>query len=58
MKSIIVQSSMSSVFCMFLCFSRFDVSKLVSKNIYKAQENNLSQCAVVKQQTGAISVCA
>ena len=27
---------------------------------YKAQENNLSQCAVVKQprQTGVISVCA
>jgi len=37
-----------------------EASLSVSKNIYKAQENNLSQCAVVKQlrQTGVISVCA
>jgi len=36
------------------------VTVCVSKNIYKVQENNLSQCAVVQQprQTGAISVCA
>jgi len=34
-------------------------NKYVSENIYKAQENNLSQFAVFKQprQTGTISVC-
>jgi len=34
--------------------------KLVSKNISKAQENNVSQCAVVEcpRQTNATSVCA